>query len=218
MAGDYLTNWQDIQSKWDQAQKDGIFAKSKKPNNPAPTKIADYINEDFNPADYGMSPEMVALASNSEKMSDQDYWAAVAQIARVDAVNPQAPSRSEEQPARRTTPGPFGEAPEGILQEAGSIDTPNPVNASAKGQDNALVPTQGWAGGDVLAKLEKMKLELHELGDKLAGSGADWNEKPKVSTDKPGQDVMKKIHSLWKQIDELSSSLAPGTVQKDSLS
>ena len=183
------------------ARFDGVFANAKKPYNPNPTKVEDYTTDEF-----GMSKGMASIARSSEQMTDQEYWLAVARMSKTSDDAPDVIRGTVTEPE--------------VLHEGGSIDTPNPVNASAKGQDNALVVTPSFAGGEQIAELIKLKMKLHDLTDKLAGAevGRQPLEKAKDSTKKPGQDVMKKIHALMKQIDELSNDLIPGTVEKDAQS
>lgn len=94
-----------------------------------------------------------------------------------------------------------GEEPEMLHEDRNpNPHQPNPVDVASFGTDQDMKPAPLGMTFDEedLKKLEGMKMQLHELGDKLAGAMGKGDNFKKFET---------KIASLTKQIDELSSSM-----------
>lgn len=87
--------------------------------------------------------------------------------------------------------------------------TNNPVYPVTYGKDQEPVVTPNWINGEDLEKLIKIKLDLHELGDKYAAAEATMDPKAKG--------LWGQIKSLGEKLDELSDALTP-TKEKEALS
>jgi hypothetical protein len=87
--------------------------------------------------------------------------------------------------------------------------TNNPVYPVTYGKDQEPVVTPNWINGEDLEKLIKIKLDLHDLGDKFAAAEAKMDPKAKG--------LWEQIKTLRNKIDELSDSLAPSK-EKEALS
>lgn len=200
MSLDHLSELEELQAKWDAALKGGAFKSASKP-------ISKPVPSSGQSADYGMSPGMAQLAANSEKINDSDYWSAVFHLARTgnvsDSVTPEVKGSVSS------------EAPE-LMQEVRKTYPPQQVSPPSFGKDQNPVITPNWIDGKDLLKLNRMKIELHELGDKFAAydltGKSKSNNENKVQTQgkEPGADILKKIHDLQNKIDDLSDTLSPG--------
>ncbi len=139
--GDFRTEFQKLQDTWDQALKEGIFKTAKGPVIPPvdnPTS-----------SNYGMSSQMAAVASQSEKFSDAEYWNKIFRLSRGEQVD-----GSHE-----------------IIQEEKSPN-PNPIPIWTRGKDQENLSSHCFDLDD-FNKLVKMKEDLHALGDKVAAMKGD---------------------------------------------
>jgi hypothetical protein len=189
---DQREDFQKMVDQWEKAQQDGIFGSSKKPPVPAPDQYAMPTNNQHQ-QDYGMSPQMAAIAANSEKINDADYWSAIFKLSRGEAV--------EDRPTGgRLDPNPNS----GLMQESTNknkwtTQAPNPVPFWTRGKDQDNAPAH-WFDPDDLNRLARMKEDLHNLGNKLAGSSITKGVKSEA--------VLKEIRNLSKKIDNLSDNLS----------
>jgi hypothetical protein len=166
---DQFDKWVDM---WAKAQTDGVFEDMPKPACPS--------------ANTGASSYFGVVSSNpTEAPTDFDakYWSQVYNM-----------SNGEE--------GPLSDGPGIISEDKNTNKYPaNPVLGSGWGmdQDMSNKASLGLTFDEAdLKKLENMKVQLHELGDKLATSMGKGDKFQKFES---------KITSLSKQIDELSSSM-----------
>lgn len=79
---------------------------------------------------------------------------------------------------------------------------PNPLRPGTLGKDQNLNVTQNWSSGKELEELARMKLDLHNLEDKL-------NTSDMQQTDANSDKIMNKIKQLKRDIDEISDLLPP---------
>ncbi len=172
---DHRDEFQKMCDQWDSALKKGIF--KTKPAAPAP-KVE---------RDYGMSPQMAAIAGNSENINDVDYWNAVFRLSRGEEVDIRAVDDNGD---------PTVIHEELVVKAKGT--NANPIPRWTKGKDQKNIPS-GWFDGDDFDRLMKMKEDLHALGDKLATHDG-LSQKTKAEA------VLTKIRNLQKGIDSLSSS------------
>lgn len=94
-----------------------------------------------------------------------------------------------------------------IMEIISEQETCNPVRPETIGKDQEPHVTPNWIDGEDLIKLDKMKRDLHDLGDKLAA--ADTNmEEPKAKK------IWQQIKEMQSKIDELSNALSPN-IKKD---
>ncbi len=190
---DYRTEMEKLQDHWDKAVKEGVFKDARKPPVPAPD-----IYSPRGDVNFGMSPEMAKMASQSEKMNDADYWNAIFKLSRGEqVVNLPTGGRLDPNPGNC-----------GILSEGDDwpAKSPNPVPLWTKGNDQEYQPSH-WFDVKDLEKLSKMKEELHALGDKLATHDAK-EEKAKAEA------AFKKITNLQKEITDLSNFLTTPAEEK----
>lgn len=176
---DYRCEFQKMCDQWDSALKKGIFKTNSQPTS---TSNQQDVPSDAN---YGMTPQMAAVAANSENINDADYWNAIFRLSRGEQVDLHTTSNPE------------------VLREELTIKSKgknaNPIPRWSRGKDQANVPAH-WFDRDDFDKLIRMKEDLHKLGDKLATHDGKA-EKTQAEA------VLKKIRNLQKQIDELSSEL-----------
>ena len=182
---DYRTDFQKMCNQWDKACQDGVFKNAKKP--PIPTSDNPVGKSGDN---FGMSNQMAAIAGQSEKINDADYWSAIFRLSRGEQV--------ENMPTGgRLDPNPDKMIQEGTWPNKG----PNPVTLYSQDKDYKYQPSN-WFDVEDIGKLIKMKEDLHALGDKLA----THDGKVQVPS-KKSESIMKQIRSLHKQIDSLSDTL-----------
>jgi hypothetical protein len=95
----------------------------------------------------------------------------------------------------------------GLIQEAESV-TQNPVRVNTAGRDDKH-PEPCWVKEDLLSEIEKLKNSLFDMENKLARMGQP-EKKLQKSKNQKDQDVLKKIESIRKDIDDLSDKLGIG--------
>jgi hypothetical protein len=95
----------------------------------------------------------------------------------------------------------------GLIQESESI-TQNPVRAHTAGRDDEQ-PEPCWVKEDLLSEIEKLKNSLFDMENKLARMGQPEKKSLKNKNQK-NQDILKKIESIRKNIDDLSDKLGIG--------
>lgn len=137
----------------------------------------------YTPAAQDRPEDFTSYRGMPGKVDDSHYWNALARHGKHDA------------------PDVFD-----LLHE-GKVETPNPVDTSTFGMDQASVVTPNWINGEDLLKLNKMKLDLHDLGDKLAAADTNIEESK-------AKGIWGQIKSLQEKIDELSDSLSPNRKQE----
>lgn len=92
--------------------------------------------------------------------------------------------------------------------------TPNPVYPDSVGKDQDQ-PKPVWVDEKLTKEIEELKNKMFELENKLAQTSGDY-----LSQNKNDSDIMKKIESIRKDIDQVSNSLgtkdepSPWTVSK----
>lgn len=185
---DHRTEFQKLQDSWDKALKAGIFQGAKTPpvpkvDVPTPTSPAD--------VNYGMSPQMAAVAANSENINDADYWNTIFRLSRGEQVDD------------RPTGGrldPRNDHPEVLTeQKLWPSKSPNPIPLWTKGMDQKYQPSHWFDTAD-LKTLSRMKEDLHAMGDKLARHDG-------LGETKQADAVLKKIKGLQIEIENLSNAL-----------
>jgi len=95
----------------------------------------------------------------------------------------------------------------GLIQESESI-TQNPVRVHTAGRDDQH-PEPCWVKEDLLSEIEKLKNSLFDMENKLARMNQP-EKKSQKSKNQKDQDVLKKIESIRKDIDDLSDKLGIG--------
>jgi hypothetical protein len=190
---DYRTDFQKMCDQWDKACQDGVFKNAKKPPVPAPDQYA--APSATSPAEnsFGMSPQMAAIAANSENINDADYWSAIFKLSRGEQV--------ENIPrGGRLDPNP-NQTAEMIQEGTWPAKGPNPVTLYSQGKDSKYQKSY-WFDVEDLGKLNRMKEDLHALGDKLATQDGKVQVPSKKS-----ESIMKQIKNLQREIDTLSNTL-----------
>jgi hypothetical protein len=186
---DQREEFQKMCDQWDAALKKGIFttkpAKSAPERQPAPAGDQ-----------YGMSPQMASLAANSENINDVDYWNAVFRLSRGEQVDIRSVDDAGEPTVLRESDG------------AWPAKSPNPVPLWTRGKDQKNVPSH-WFDRSDFDKLARMREELHDLGDKLAGHDGR-GERGKAEA------ALKKIRSLQRELDEFSNTFGTPREEKRS--
>ncbi len=182
---DQFDQWVD---QWDDAQKKGIFDEPEKSNSKSPKKVGSF---------FGLQQEPLPDAS----AHDAEYWDKVYEL-----------SNDYGSPVSDLDDDPHADHLEGdLIQEDVKVDakdmagamrnSPNPIRPASMGKDQELDnPVSIGATYDVgdLEELEKVKLKLHSLIDKLNGLEANGQANGKLE---------QQIATLSKQIDEMSDNL-----------
>jgi hypothetical protein len=188
---DQFNQWQ---ADWEKALEDGVFDDPNK----APVPSSQAGSSSF--FGYNNSPE----AQEKVKEPDGAYWDSVYELSKLYSTDD-----------RNLDHDPHADHLEGdLMQEEVEVDvkkmansmiqSPNPIRANSFGKDQDLTnPISTGATYDIadLESLEKVKLKLHGLIDKL--NGLEGNGQG-------GGKLEQQIAALSKQIDEMSDNLNRG--------
>lgn len=222
--------------QWEQAQKDGIFEDG--PAKEDTFNPEDYATDFFGNTEYpdkstvknvdGEYWDKVYRLSNNEGDSPDplteepeemltEVKKPVKKKKKKKVVNEQLGdggvysdveySKVQDKPLRYT------HSPDDLAVKANELgNTPNPIHPNTRGKDQRPIVTPDWSGGPKFNELAEMRYNLHALQAKLNADPTFGS----YSGDSSGvTKVQGQINELWKQLDKLSSSLAPDFIEDE---